>query len=101
MPKVTVESQSTYSAAETFKKIKHMLETDHDLQKLDAGYKCNFNEGGMTGTAKGSKFEANMKVVSAGTGAAVTIEVDLPFMLTPIKGVVQSTLQRKLESTLA
>lgn len=101
MPKVKVESQSKYSAEETFKKIKHMLETDRDLQKLDSGYKCSFNEGGMTGTAKGSKFEAYMKVVSASAGANVTIEIDLPLMLTPIKGVVQSTLQKKLESTLA
>lgn len=101
MPKFKVESQSKYSAEETFKKIKQMLETDRDLQKLDSGYKCNFNDSGMTGTAKGSKFEANMKVVSAGAGSQVQIEVDLPFMLTPVKGIVQSTLQKKLETTLA
>ncbi len=100
MPKVKVESQSKYSPEETFKKIKQMLETDRDLQKLDAGYKCNFNESAMTGTAKGSKFEANMKVASTGAGSQVQIEVDLPLMLTPIKGVVQSTLQKKLELTL-
>ncbi|MCM2280809.1 MAG: polyhydroxyalkanoic acid system family protein [Bdellovibrionaceae bacterium] len=101
MPKLKVESQSKYSATETFKKIKQMLETDRDLQKLDAGYKCTFNEGNMTGTAKGSRFEANMKVAAAGTGSQVQIEVDLPLILSPMKGVVQSTLQKKLESTLA
>lgn len=68
---------------------------------MDSSYTCKFNESGMTGSAKGSKFEADMKVTTKGTGANVEIEVNLPLMLTPVKGVVQSTLQKKLEHALA
>jgi Putative polyhydroxyalkanoic acid system protein (PHA_gran_rgn) len=42
-----------------------------------------------------------MKVSGAGTGSNVTIEVDLPLMLTPIKGMVQATLEKKLQKALA
>ena len=101
MPKVKVESQSKHSVEETFKKIRHMLESDGDLRRMDSSYTCQFNDKAMTGTAKGSKFEADMKVVSSAGGAKVEIEVSLPLMLTPVKGIVQSTLQKKLESALA
>jgi hypothetical protein len=101
MPKFTVETASKKSAEETFKAIRELLENDRDLRKMDSGYTCKFNEAAMSGNAKGGKFEADMKVVSKGTGSNVTIEVSLPLMLTPVKGMVQSTLQKKLESILA
>jgi hypothetical protein len=101
MPKLKVESQSKYSAEETFKKIRHMLENDSELRKMDSSYVCNFDDAAKTGSAKGSKFQADMKVTAGGSGSAVSIDVSLPLMLTPLKGVVQSTLQKKLESALA
>jgi hypothetical protein len=101
VPKVTVESQSKHSADETFKKIRNMLENDKDLRKMDSSYACKFDEKALSGTAKGSKFSADMKVIAKGAASHVEIEVTLPLMLTPLKGVVQSTLQKKLESALA
>jgi hypothetical protein len=101
MPKFKVETESKKSAQETFKAIREMLENDRDLRKMDSGYTCKFNEAALSGNAKGGKFEADMKVTSKGAGATVSIEVSLPLMLTPVKGVVQSTLQKKLESALA
>jgi hypothetical protein len=101
MPKVKVESQSKHSVEETFKKIRNLLENDKELRKMDSSYVCKFDEKAGTGTAKGGKFEADMRVTPKGTGAAVEIEVSLPLLLTPVKGIVQSTLQKKLESALA
>ena len=101
MPKVKVETKSKLSPEETFKKIRNLLENDKELRKMDSGYTCTFDDKAMTGTAKGSKFEANMRVSGAAGACGVEIEVTLPLMLTPLKGVVQSTLQKKLESTLA
>lgn len=100
MPKVKVESQSKHSAEETFKKIRTLLETDRDLRKMDSSYVCQFNEQKLTGTAKGGKFEADMKITAQSGGSHVEIEVSLPLMLTPVKGIVQSTLQKKLETAL-
>ncbi len=101
MPKFKVESASKHSAQDTYQKIKSFLENDRDLRKMDSSYVCNFNDSSLSGSAKGSKFEAAVKVAGAGSGANVEIEVSLPLMLTPLKGVVQSTLQKKLESALA
>jgi hypothetical protein len=105
MPKVKVESQSKHTPQDTFQKIKTLLESDRELRKMDSSYVCNFNEQAMTGSAKGSKFQADMRVTtndaSKGAGCTVEIEVNLPLMLTPVKGIVQSTLQKKLESALS
>lgn len=101
MPKFKVESKSKYSAEETYKKIKDMLESDKDLRRLDSGYACQFNDGALTGTAKGKQFQADLTVSPAGGGSSVAIEVNLPLLLTPVKGMVQTTLQKKLDSALA
>lgn len=101
MAKVKVESASKHSAEDTFKKIRYMLENDKELRKMDASYACQFDDKAFTGSAKGSKFEALLKVLPQGSAAHVEIEVNLPIMLTPFKGVVQSTLQKKLVSALA
>lgn len=77
-----------------------LLESDKDLRKLDS-YVCNFNEATFSGSAKGNKFEADMKVTPAGDGAQVQIDVSLPLMLTPVKGLVQTTLQKKIDTILA
>lgn len=101
MPKVKAETSTNKPAQETFNKIKQMLESDKDLRKFDPNLACTFNEANLTGTAKGSQFKADMKVTTKGAGSHVEIEVDLPLMLTPFKGAVQSTLQKKLDTTLA
>lgn len=100
MPKLKVETQTKLSANDAFNKIRHLLENDKDLRKMDSSYVCQFNESGLTGTAKGSKFDAEMKVKNTSSGSVVEIEVSLPLILTPVKGVVQSTLQKKLDRAL-
>lgn len=100
MPKVKVESKSKYTATETYQKIKSLLENDKDLRRMDADYKCDFNDSGLSGCAKGGKFSANLQVTAKGEQSTVCIEVDLPLMLTPVKGVVQSTLQKKVDAAL-
>lgn len=101
MPKFTVETKSKHSPQETYQKIKSLLESDKDLRKMDSSYVCNFNDSAMSGTAKGSKFEAAMRISPAGSGSNVAIDVSLPMMLGMLKGVVQSTLEKKLEHTLS
>ena len=102
MPKVVVSNQSKLPAKDAFQKIRKMLENDKELRALDSGYTCQFNDTAMSGTAKGSKFEANMSVKDkGGAGSLVEIEVSLPMLLTPMKGIVQSTLQKKIDAALA
>ena len=101
MPKIKVDCQSKHSAEASYQKVKQVFETDPDLRKLDSGYQCKFSDSAMSGTAKGSKFNAELKVVAVGAGSSIVVEVELPLMLTPVKGMVEATLRKKLDKALA
>jgi hypothetical protein len=101
MPKFTIEHTSSHSAKEAYEKIKTFLDRDEDIQRFDAKLKSNFDDGSMTGSIKGSQFKADVAVLTEGKGSKVQIAVDLPMLLTPFKGKVQETLQKKLAKYLA
>lgn len=101
MPSIKVERQTPLSASDSFKRISNLLSNDKDLRKLDAKYKCEFNEKDLTGIADGSMFKAKMNVKEAAGGSKVEIVVDLPFHLALVKGMVESTLKKKLEEALS
>lgn len=100
MPKVTIKKQSSTTAADAYNLVKSMLNDDRDLKKLDPAYKCTFNDANFTGSANGKMFKADMTVKSEGSGCAVEIIVDLPLALSLAKGLVQKTLQKKLDESL-
>ncbi|MEO0336050.1 MAG: hypothetical protein AAF202_06640 [Pseudomonadota bacterium] len=100
MPKLTVTRETSLSAQETFDKITDLLENDKELNKLDPGYKCDFDSGKLSGTAKGKQFKASMQIKSKGDGSEVELNVDLPMTLTLVKGLVKSTLQKKVDAVL-
>ncbi|MBC7370164.1 MAG: polyhydroxyalkanoic acid system family protein [Bdellovibrionaceae bacterium] len=101
MPKFTIEHTSSHSAKEAFKKIKTFLDQDEDVRRFDSKMKSDFNDGTMTGSIKGSQFKADVAVQAEGDGSKIQIIVDLPLLLTPFKGKVQETLQKKLSRYLA
>ena len=74
---------------------------DEDLRRFDSKMQCQFNDGSMNGSIKGSQFKADVAVLAQGTGSKIEIVVDLPMLLTPFKGKVQETLQKKLSKYLA
>ena len=100
MPSVKVTRQTSLSAKESYEKITHLLENDKELQKLDPGYKCDFDASSMTGKAKGKQFKADMNISEQGDGSVVELNVDLPFHLGLVKGLVQKTLQKKVDDLL-
>jgi len=101
MPKFTIEHNSSHSAKDAFDKIKTFMSGDEDLRRFDSKMQCQFNDGAMNGTIKGSQFKADVAVLNEGTGSKIQIVVDLPMLLTPFKGKVQETLQKKLSKYLA
>ncbi len=101
MPKVTVNSKSAKTQAEAFEVVKDFISNDPDLKKLDPSYKVDFNESNHSGQAKGKQFSAQLRVSGDGDGSSVEIVVDLPFMLSPFKGKIQSSLKEKLDNALA
>lgn len=101
MPKFKVECSSKHSAQESFGKVKALLDQDKDLRKLDPAFKVSYDEQKLAGSAKGGKFDAEIKVKASGNGSHVEIEVSLPMLLAPVKSVVQSTIEKKLNHALA
>jgi len=100
MPKFNIEHQSTHSAETAYSKIKDFLTHDQDIRRFDSKMNCDFNDGKMQCSISGSQFKADMVVNAAGTGSKVVVTVDLPMLLSPFKGKVQETLQRKLAKHL-
>ena len=81
-------------------KIKTFFEGE-DIRRLDSKVVCTFSDSTKTGKANGSQFKADISVKAHAGGSKVEVIVDLPFLLTPIKGKVQETIQRKLAKHLA
>ncbi len=100
MPKIIVQKSVNKAAQETFEKLKTFLSSDPDLKRMDSSYQCQFQDEQMTGTAKGTKFNALLNVKQNGTNSDIEIQIDLPLMMTPFKGVVESTIQNKLNKLL-
>lgn len=101
MPKISINHKCNLPASDAFSKIKTFFETDQDIRRLDPKMKCEFIENKLTGKATGNQFKADISVTSQETGSIVSIIVDLPLLLTPIKGKVQETIQKKLNKYLS
>jgi len=101
MPSLKIEKQCSLSVEDTFKRMSELLSNDKDLRKFDPKYKAEFNDQTKSGIADGSMFKAKMNVKPAAGGSMVEITVDLPFHLALAKGMVEKTLQKKLEQVLA
>lgn len=100
MPKVNVDVNSKYNAQDTFAKIKTFFGENSEILKFDAQMTSTFNDSQLSGTAKGSKFAADIKVNSQGDQSVVNIAVDVPFLLSAFKGQIKSTIEKKLSSML-
>jgi hypothetical protein len=101
MPSLKVEKQTSRSADDSFKRISDLLSNDKDLKKLDAKYKAQFDSKTRSGTAEGSMFKAKLNVSESGGGSTVLVNVDLPMAMMLMKGMIEKTLQRKLDEALA
>jgi hypothetical protein len=100
MPKINVEHSSDLSPADAFDKLKTFFQNDADIRRLDPKLQCTFQDTSMTGQATGSQFKADLSVKEKSAGSIVAVIVDLPFILTPLKGKIQDTIQRKLAKHL-
>ena len=96
MPKVNIQSETNLSAQEAYEKVKDLLNNDAGLKKLDPKYACDFDDASLSGNANGKMFKAAMKVSEKGSGSSVEIIVDLPLKFALAKGMVKSTLEKKL-----
>lgn len=101
MPSIKIAKSTVLSPQECYNRVTKMFETDKDLQKLDPKYKCEFDAKSLSGNADGSQFKAKMLVKPDKNGAQLTVDVELPFHLALVKGMVQKTLEKKLDQALS
>lgn len=101
MPKFTIECNSKKNQKESYDLIKKFLESDNSLKALDSKMAFTYDDSNMVAVAKGGQFKANLEVKSVGDGAKVAVTIDLPLLLSPFKGKVQETIERKLAKVLA
>jgi hypothetical protein len=97
MPKIQIEKTVSNTAKDTFEKIQKFLESDPDLRKMDSNYQCQFNPSQMTGSARGKQFDASFQVQPEASQSKVAISVNIPFLLTPLKGAIEGSLRKKLD----
>ena len=101
MPTIKVKHSTAKNVEDAFKKIKEFFQSDETLKKLDPKITFNFQEDQKKGQANGSQFKAHFAVTPDSAGSAIEVTVELPFLLTPFKGKVEETIQRKLQKYMA
>lgn len=101
MPKVNVEHKSSVPLSEAMGKIKHFFENDQDIRRFDPKIKCHFPEGKTEGKVSGNQFKADISVSGDAKGTNILVIVDLPLILTPLKGKVEELIKKKLGKHLA
>jgi hypothetical protein len=101
MPKISVDHKTSTEASSALEKIKNFFETDPDLKKIDPKMSAKFDEKNLSGKVTSSQFKADISIKAAQAGALVSVIVDLPLLLTPIKGKVEEILRKKLNKYLA
>ncbi len=101
MPKVQVDHQSSKPAAELLQRIRNFFETDPDMKKIDSQVQCHFDANQFSGRVTGSQFKAEIQIRPQSSGSLISVVVDLPLLLTPLKGKVEKILREKLEKHLA
>ncbi|MNJ99863.1 hypothetical protein D3C87_176440 [compost metagenome] len=100
MPKFTIDHQSSHNPQDAFTKIKEFLNNDQDIRRFDPKLQCTFDDGTMAAKMSGNQFKADVAVNPSGAGSKISVTVDLPLLLTPLKGKVTETLQKKLAKYL-
>ncbi len=99
MPKFTVEHKTKLSKQETYDKIKGFLQKE-DLSKMAPGAKLQFTDEKKTANIQGPQFKADIQIQEQGDSSAVLVNVDLGFLLTPLKGKVEEILKKQLSKHL-
>lgn len=100
MPKFSVQHQTQLPKTETYTKIKNFFGSETELAKLAPGAKAQFTDSSSSCKITGTGFSADVEIKDASGGSQVLVQVDLGFLLTPLKSKVEEVLKKKLAQHL-
>lgn len=94
MPQVKVSQEFKGKKQAVYKAVKDYLDGRETLQKLGAS--MNWNDKTHSGELEGGSFSGALSVSEKGGSVQVSIVVDLPLLLTPLRGKVEEELKKHL-----
>lgn len=99
MPKVKIQKTLSVQADKLFEAVKEVLTNDKEIKALEPQLEiCDQNVCSESITAKisGSRVEGSFSIIPKGKQSIINIELKLPLMLSPFKGLVQAKIEEKL-----
>lgn len=100
MPKFQVVHQSHLDPEKVFEKLNIFMNQKDEMAKFDSSASWSSNPSQLTGSLKGKQFSAQVLVSPEAQGSKVTFEIEIGFLLTPLKGKIAEILQSKLNKHL-
>lgn len=100
MATISIQRTTDLPAREVYEKVRIILSEDKSLRKLDPTYTVDFDATALTGSVRGKLFAAGLKVASS-TNTRVALEVNLAKQVMVFKGLVEKSLEQRLDALLA
>lgn len=101
MPKFNVEHTTAKSPDEAFTQVKGFFAGDNDIRRFDPKLQCTFDEKSHKCSVKGAQFSADINIQEHQKGAKILVQIEIPFLLTPLKGKIEETLKKNLSKVLS
>ncbi len=109
MPQFSIQSHSRYSAEETYNKIKDYISSEQEnFKNFDPTILIEFNDSNHSISLRGKKFKAQFDVQNSSNepssgevSSNITVNIDIHFILSPLKGKITSLLQTQLKEYLS
>lgn len=100
MPQISLSLDSKHSQEQTFLWIKKKLSAAKDIEKNIGSFSTKSDTKKCTLELNGKKIKVLVKVKKKLTKSLVCVEVDLPFKLALLKGIIKQKLEKKISDLL-
>ncbi len=100
MPKVKIQKTLSVQAEKLFAAVQEVLTNDKELKALEPKLcvEPQTSKGNsMSAKVSGSRIDGNFSISPKGDGSLIDIDLKLPLMMAPFKGLVQKKIEEKLE----
>lgn len=102
MPKFSTKTPSQYPVEETYEKIKDYIHQQQgQFKSFDPNLELEFDDQNYCGNLHSKKLKVEFTIEELETSQCdVVVHIDLPLLLTPLKGKIVSMLENQLKERL-